>query len=156
MDQRCQQSNRPTYTTVAKSQASSTWEPQDDPSGNTPNPSLVDLGSPIWACQKGLVQAPTLLASTFLAVLWWLKISTDQPPVKVAMVTCRGNERTSLTPEPTSLLEVIMMCWRDARLAWRSRLGSLVVNVSFAFAHRYEKAVWEMYVGLVGNWLKAC
>ena len=40
---------------------------------------------------------------------------------------------------------------RDARLAGRSRLGSLVVNVSFAFAHRYKIVVWEMYVGLAGG-----
>ena len=32
MDQRCPQGNRPAYTTVAKSQASSTWDLQDNSS----------------------------------------------------------------------------------------------------------------------------
>ena len=36
MDQRCPQGNRPAYTTVAKSPASATWDPQDEPSKKVP------------------------------------------------------------------------------------------------------------------------
>ena len=36
MDQRCPQGNRPAHTTVAKSSASATWDPQDEPSEKVP------------------------------------------------------------------------------------------------------------------------
>ena len=35
MDQRCPRGNCPTYTTAAKFQASSTWDPRDEPSAHS-------------------------------------------------------------------------------------------------------------------------
>ena len=71
MDQRCRRSNWLTPTTVAKFQASSIWDPQDDPSKNT-KPQALSTWDPRYesfkkAQDKPPHLAPTLLAPTFLA-----------------------------------------------------------------------------------------
>ena len=85
-----------------------------------------------------------------------MKISIDQPLVKVVVMACFENEGMSLTQETTGLFEVIIMLWQNKQLTRCSKFSFVVINISFAFAYRNKKAVWEIYVGLIKNLLKAC
>ena len=57
MDQRCRQSNRLTLTTVAKFQASSTWDPQDNPSKST-KPQALSTWDPRYEPSERLKTSP--------------------------------------------------------------------------------------------------